>query len=163
MGFKARVGSAFICIAEANVMYIPWDPPLVLHIANLLMDSILGCWPVSYLAQRYYCVAAVSLEPAINRSWVLRTNHWATRPGPNVIVFDASFSLPQWENWSLGSMTSCLRWERPQWCRPRQIQLQRRRHNQRQRRRHQTYQTPGRRHNQRQGRGTTPTERSLWV
>ena len=48
-------------------MYISWDPPLVLHIADLLMDSIAGHWQGSYLAQGYYCVAAVSLEPAIIR------------------------------------------------------------------------------------------------
>ena len=71
-----------IRIAEANVMYISWDPPLVLHIADLLTDSIVGRRPGSYLAQGYYCVAAVSLEPAINRSWVPRANHSATRPGP---------------------------------------------------------------------------------
>ena len=35
LGFKARVGSAlffsFFLFAEANAMYIPKDPPLVLH------------------------------------------------------------------------------------------------------------------------------------
>ena len=67
--------------AEVYVMYIPWDPPLVLHIADLLTDSIAGRRPGSYLAQGYYCVAAVGLEPAINRSWVPRANHSATRPG----------------------------------------------------------------------------------
>ena len=70
-----------IRIAEANVMYISWDPPLVLHVAGLLTDSIAGRRPGSYLAQGYYCVAAVSLEPTINRSWVPRANHSATRPG----------------------------------------------------------------------------------
>ena len=53
-------------------MHIPGDPPLVLHVADLLMDSIVGRRPGSYLAHGYYYVAAVSLEPAINRSWVLR-------------------------------------------------------------------------------------------
>ena len=76
LGFKARVG-----IAEVNIMYVPQDPPLVLHIADLLTDSIVGHWPGSYLAQGYYCVAAMSLEPTINRSWVPRANHLATRPG----------------------------------------------------------------------------------
>ena len=80
-GFQSQSGFCLICIAEANVMYISWDPPLVLHIANLLTDSIAGHWPGSYLAQGYYCVAAVSLEPAINRSWVPCANHSATRPG----------------------------------------------------------------------------------
>ena len=33
LGFKARVGSALFAIfAEANVMYIPQDLPLVLHL-----------------------------------------------------------------------------------------------------------------------------------
>ena len=33
LGFKARVGSALFAIfAEANVMYIPQDSPLVLHL-----------------------------------------------------------------------------------------------------------------------------------
>ena len=33
LGFKERVGSALLTIfAEANVMYIPWDSPLVLHL-----------------------------------------------------------------------------------------------------------------------------------
>ena len=50
---KARVG-CLICIAEANVMYVPWDPPLVLHIADLLMVSIVGHWPGSCLSQGYY-------------------------------------------------------------------------------------------------------------
>ena len=40
-GFEARMGICLNCIAEANViMYIPRDLPLVLHIANLLMVSI---------------------------------------------------------------------------------------------------------------------------
>ena len=32
LGFKARVGSALFAFAEANVMYIPRDPPLVLQL-----------------------------------------------------------------------------------------------------------------------------------
>ena len=35
-GFQSQSGFCLIRIAEANVMYIPWDPPLVLHVANLL-------------------------------------------------------------------------------------------------------------------------------
>ena len=74
-GFLRQSGFCLIHFAEANVMYIPWDPPLVLHIANLLMDSSVGHPPGSYLAQGYYCVAAVSLKTVINRSWVLSANH----------------------------------------------------------------------------------------
>ena len=36
---------------EANVMYIPWDLPLELHIADLLTVSIVGHRLGSYLAQ----------------------------------------------------------------------------------------------------------------
>ena len=32
---QSQSGICLICIAEANIIYIPWDPPLVLHIANL--------------------------------------------------------------------------------------------------------------------------------
>ena len=41
-GFQSREGFCLIRIAEANVMYISCDPPLVLHVANFLMDSIAG-------------------------------------------------------------------------------------------------------------------------
>ena len=45
LGFKARVGSALFAIfAEVNVMYIPQDSPLVLHIADLL---VAGAQPVT--------------------------------------------------------------------------------------------------------------------
>ena len=32
LGFKARVGSALFAFVEVNEMYIPRDPPLVLHL-----------------------------------------------------------------------------------------------------------------------------------
>ena len=80
-GFQSQSRFCLIHIAEANVMYIAWDQPLVLHVADLLTDSIAGHWPGLYLAQGYNCVSAVSLEPMINRSWVLHANHSATRPG----------------------------------------------------------------------------------
>ena len=63
-------------------MYIPWDPPLVLCIANLFTVSIVERQPGSYLAQGYYCAEAVSVEPAIIRSWVLRANLSATASWP---------------------------------------------------------------------------------
>ena len=31
LGFKAKVG-CLICIVEGNLMYVPQDPPLVLHL-----------------------------------------------------------------------------------------------------------------------------------
>ena len=50
--------------AEANVMYILRDPPLVLHIANLLTDDIAGCWQGSYLG---ILLAPVRLKHTIIR------------------------------------------------------------------------------------------------
>ena len=45
LGFKAIVGSALFAIfAEVNVMYIPQDSPLVLHLPNLLAA---GAQPVT--------------------------------------------------------------------------------------------------------------------
>ena len=44
-GFKARLGSTLLtCFAEVNVMYIPKDPPLVLH---LLTSWKLAAQPVT--------------------------------------------------------------------------------------------------------------------
>ena len=73
--FQSQSGFCLTRIAEANVMYIPQNPPLVLHIADHLMDSIAGHQLGSYLSQGDYCVAAVSLKPVIIRSRVLRANH----------------------------------------------------------------------------------------
>ena len=41
LGYKARVGSALFAFVEANIMYIPRDPPLVLHLPTLW-------WPTSF-------------------------------------------------------------------------------------------------------------------
>ena len=40
-GFKARVGSAYSLYVEANAMYIPQDPPLVLHVATSWQQALL--------------------------------------------------------------------------------------------------------------------------
>ena len=80
-----------IRIAEANVMYIPWDPPLVPHIADLLMVSIVGRWQGSYLAQEYYWHQWGS-NP---RSRDLRANHSATRPGLLFTTWSAATNI--WE------------------------------------------------------------------
>ena len=53
-GFQSQSGFCLIHIAEVNVMYIPWDPLLVIHIVNLLTVSIVGYWLGSYFAQGYY-------------------------------------------------------------------------------------------------------------
>ena len=50
-GFENQSGFCLICITETNAMYIPWDPPLVLYIADLLIVGIVGRRPGSYLAQ----------------------------------------------------------------------------------------------------------------
>ena len=46
LGFKVRVCSALFSVAETNVIYVPWDPPLLLHFANLLTISIMGTFLV---------------------------------------------------------------------------------------------------------------------
>ena len=47
LGFKARVGSViFTCFVEANVKYIPQDPPLVLYVPTSL-------WPAAQLASSH--------------------------------------------------------------------------------------------------------------
>ena len=46
---------------KANIMYIPWDPPLVLHIANLLTVSIVDWKPGSYLTKGYSYVKLLHL------------------------------------------------------------------------------------------------------
>ena len=48
LGFKARVGSALFAFAEVNVMYIPQDSPLVLHLltscaSDPASSQIYGC------------------------------------------------------------------------------------------------------------------------
>ena len=41
LSFKARVGSAlFTFFVETNVMYIPWDPPLVLHMLTSWQSAV---------------------------------------------------------------------------------------------------------------------------
>ena len=70
-GFQSQSGFCLIRrIAEANVMYIPGDPPLVLHIVDLLMVSIAGRQPGSYLAPRILStVTATGVKP--RDRWVL--------------------------------------------------------------------------------------------
>ena len=65
--FQSQRGFCLICIVEANVLYIPWDPPLVLHIADLLTNSIAGRQPDSYLAQGYYGHQCPKVIDSINR------------------------------------------------------------------------------------------------
>ena len=48
----------------------------MLHVAGFLMVGIVGCQPSSYLAQGYYCVAAVSLTVVWSKHIVFK---WGTR------------------------------------------------------------------------------------
>ena len=41
-GSQSHSGFCLICVVEVHVMFIPQDQPLVLHIASLLMVSIVG-------------------------------------------------------------------------------------------------------------------------
>ena len=53
LGFKARVG-CLIHIVEVNVMYVPWDPPLVLHLPTSWQPA--RCWSCPHiLLQRWGC------------------------------------------------------------------------------------------------------------
>ena len=53
LGFKARVG-CLICIAEANVIYAPQDPPLVLHLLTSWWPA--RSWSCPHiLLQRWGC------------------------------------------------------------------------------------------------------------
>ena len=52
-GFKAKVGCL---IFITNVMYISWDLPLVLHLANLLVVSIVE-WQFKMMAQCCHLLA----------------------------------------------------------------------------------------------------------
>ena len=88
-GFQSQSGFFLIHIAEANVMYIPWKPALVLHIANLLMDGIAGCWPGSYLAQGYYCHKWDSNPESYDHEF-----YSARRPGKNWRLVLQLFSCP---------------------------------------------------------------------
>ena len=70
-GFKARVG-CLIHIVEANVMYVPWDPPLVLH--------LLTSWQLAHsrscphiLLQRWGCQDSNSCSQNICESDTLPT------------------------------------------------------------------------------------------
>ena len=60
--------------AEANVMYIPWDPPLVLHVLT-------SWWPAC--CQSPHTVAEVRLpgfELVLSEHmWVRRSSNWAKR------------------------------------------------------------------------------------
>ena len=58
LGFKARVGSAlFTCFTEPNIMYIPRDPPLVLHLLSL--DSWQRSQSLSHMHQPRWYLAQI--------------------------------------------------------------------------------------------------------
>ena len=88
LGFKARVGSALFAIfAEANVMYIPQDSPLVLHLPTSCrslphmhvqrwdLAQIRTCNCTNRRRMRYHCAS----DPAFfcrTHSHVLFWGHW---------------------------------------------------------------------------------------
>ena len=41
-GFQSQSGFCLIHIVQVNIMYIPWDPPVALHVYTLLTVSIVG-------------------------------------------------------------------------------------------------------------------------
>ena len=58
LGFKAWVG-CLIHIAEANVMYIPWDPPLVLHLPTSCQPAC--CQSCPHILLQWWGCSAVTL------------------------------------------------------------------------------------------------------
>ena len=77
LGFKARVG-CLIRIAEVNVMYIPWDPPLVLHLPTSWQLARSQSCP-HILLQRWGCLDSNSCSQNICEPDAL-----PTKPGPTM-------------------------------------------------------------------------------
>ena len=78
LGFKARVGSALFAFWEANVMYIPQDPPLVLHMPTSWQSVCHQSCPPHTVA-RWGCRDSKSCSQ--NICWVRCSTNWA-KPGP---------------------------------------------------------------------------------
>ena len=53
--------------------------------------------PTGFISCPRILLAPVGLEPAIKRSWVLRANHSATRPGHHGPILGSAHALCQWE------------------------------------------------------------------
>ena len=99
LGFKARVGSAlFAMFAEANVMYIPQDSPLVLHLPTSWrparsrslphmhvqrwdLAQIRTCNRTNRRRTRYHCAS----DPALVDSWVLFNESFDQEPIPTSV------------------------------------------------------------------------------
>ena len=88
LGFKARVGF-LIRIAEANVMYVPWDPPLVLHLPTYWLPACIrscphilfqrwGCWDSNSCSQNICEPEALPTELNRDRLLVLKKGYEAT-------------------------------------------------------------------------------------
>ena len=96
LGFKAWVGSALFVLAEVNAMYIPWDPPLVLDFANLLMVSIVG-QQFKMAAQHHHLPAH---SPSLGLEW--KPSHVRSSALRYVgLPLLSSHQLNIWTNWPL--------------------------------------------------------------
>ena len=66
LGFKARVGSALFAIfAEANVMYIPQDSPLVLHLPTSWRPA--RSWSLPHMHVQRWDLAQIRMCNCTNR------------------------------------------------------------------------------------------------
>ena len=82
-GSKPEWALPYLLFAEANVMYIPWDPALVLHLPTSLQPACSQSCP-HILLQRWGCR---DLELMLSENlWVRRSTNWA-KPGPTCCFF----------------------------------------------------------------------------
>ena len=122
LGFKARVGSAlFVCFMEENVIYIPRDAPLVLHLSTCCLPAVL-----KYIAKPHSFRNISVIENnrlTIGKQW----NHIENFYNPLLTEFAIWCSLSEkiWKHWRqmwhLGLVTAviCLRRTRMEivsWC-----------------------------------------------
>ena len=84
--------SGFCLVAEVNVMYIPWDPPRVLHVANLLIISIVG-WQFKMAQHCHLLLHSPSLGLELN------PRHMYNRSSTTVVGHNNPY-IPSILNWS---------------------------------------------------------------
>ena len=115
--FQSQSGYSLIHITEANIMYIPWDQPVMLHVANILTVSIVG-WQFKMVANitTYHCTPTIvksqphAQEPfalpvryAGFPKWSLLILHlgaWSNNHSPievkNLFLLKARWQNPRW-------------------------------------------------------------------
>ena len=105
LGFKARVGSALFAIfAEANVMYIPQDSPLVLHLLTSWRPARSRSLPHMHV-QRW----DLAQIRTCNRTNRRRTRyHCASDPALNIKILSCYNLLKSEISWELVEFTSIL-------------------------------------------------------